>query len=472
MNMKKILAASLTGAMLVTSAIPVMAEEAATVTSSDVYLTANDTYYVMENPILGETDDNEVVIEYTINFDAMAAKNGWDGIFSFFGKDDLGSRVSFQTAPYVCYNECKPEGVENKWADIKSDAFCSNNCEPGTDYTFKYVITPDSIEATMNGEPVEGFGMVGSSGSETPYQDILDGLHSYEKFTVGVGQAVSSFWFTELCKLSDVNIDGHKLISIGKEGSAPTCTTGGKVSYKFEDVDKTYDETEVNALGHAYNWVVKTTKATPDKDGAIVESWECVRCGELDPEMGESVETTVISKPVVTLSEENYTENGNVQAPKVTVKDSKGAAIDASEYKVTYQNASSKAAGKYSVTVDFIGEKYTGKVTKTYTIAAKKVTLKTQKITVKKAKATFKVAQLKKKKQTFSIGAKASTNVTYKVTKKDAKKVLSVSNSGKVTVKKGAKKGTYSVTVKISAPKSATYKAATKTVKITVTVKK
>ena len=83
---------------------------------------------------------------------------------------------------------------------------------------------------------------------------------------------------------------------------------------------------------------------------------------------------------------------------------------------------------------------------------------------------TYSAKALKKKAQSFTINAAAMTTPTFKVTKKNAK--ISVTSAGKVTVKKGTKKGTYKVTVQVSAPANDTYAAAadkTVTVKVKVT---
>ena len=91
-----------------------------------------------------------------------------------------------------------------------------------------------------------------------------------------------------------------------------------------------------------------------------------------------------------------------------------------------------------------------------------------QKITTAKIK-TYKVSDLKKKKVTFSLKAKAtgSEYLSYSVvTSKNLKKYITVSYDGKVTLKKGAKKGTYKI--KIEAYGNGAYKDTTKTISIKV----
>ena len=99
---------------------------------------------------------------------------------------------------------------------------------------------------------------------------------------------------------------------------------------------------------------------------------------------------------------------------------------------------------------------------------------KTQKITIKKSQLTKTIhtKKLKKKKQTFKLKASTSGNgkLTYK--KVSGNKKIKVSKAGKVTVKKGLKKGkTYKVKVRITAARTSSYKKAAKTVTLKIKVK-
>ena len=95
----------------------------------------------------------------------------------------------------------------------------------------------------------------------------------------------------------------------------------------------------------------------------------------------------------------------------------------------------------------------------------------TQVITTKKVK-NIKYKTLKKKKKVVKLDAKTSGNgvLVYKVIKtpKKAKKFIKVSQDGKITFKKKAKKGTYKV--KIIASETSICKSATKV--ITIKIKK
>ncbi|MBR1532478.1 MAG: hypothetical protein IJ643_10520, partial [Eubacterium sp.] len=113
-----------------------------------------------------------------------------------------------------------------------------------------------------------------------------------------------------------------------------------------------------------------------------------------------------------------------------------------------------------------------GKVLKTETLA--KLPKKANTLVAKGKTATVKFANLKKKNQTvtqknaFAI-SKAQGKVTYKKASGNGK--ITVNSAGKFTVKKGLKKGTYKIKVKVTASGNTTYKAVTKTVTVTIKVK-
>ena len=136
------------------------------------------------------------------------------------------------------------------------------------------------------------------------------------------------------------------------------------------------------------------------------------------------------------------------------------------DYTVAYSNNTN--AGKGTVALTGIGE-YGGSASQTFTIAKAKQPMK---VTAKGK--TFKVKKLKKAKKSYQ-AVKVTKNkgkVSYKVTYKNkkSKKALSFKN-GKVTVKKKTKKGTYQLTVKVTAKGNANYNAGTITKKIKIKVK-
>lgn len=90
------------------------------------------------------------------------------------------------------------------------------------------------------------------------------------------------------------------------------------------------------------------------------------------------------------------------------------------------------------------------------------------KVTVKTK--TVKYKKLKKVKQTVApiTVKKAQGKVSYK--KLSGAKKLTLKSNGKVVVKKGAKKGTYTAKIKVTAKGNSKYKSASKTVKLKIKV--
>ncbi len=114
-------------------------------------------------------------------------------------------------------------------------------------------------------------------------------------------------------------------------------------------------------------------------------------------------------------------------------------------------------------------KKYTcvkcGKTINKTTPKLKKNTLKAKgKAVSAKASKTQKFAAKKAVKVTNAKGA-----VSYKKVKGNKK--ITVAKNGKITVKKGLKKGTYKIKVKVTAAGNGTYAAASKTVTVTIKVK-
>mgnify|MGYP002626131174 CR=1 FL=1 len=96
-------------------------------------------------------------------------------------------------------------------------------------------------------------------------------------------------------------------------------------------------------------------------------------------------------------------------------------------------------------------------------------------LTAKGKTVTVKFAKLKKKNQTVArknaiTVSKAQGTVTY-VKASGNKKITVNKKTGKITVKKGLKKGTYKVKIKVTAAGTTKYKKATKTITVTIKVK-
>ncbi len=168
-----------------------------------------------------------------------------------------------------------------------------------------------------------------------------------------------------------------------------------------------------------------------------------------------------------TVTAKAATYKGSALKPAVTVT-YKGTVIPADTYQVTW-DGSLVNAGAYALKVTGKSVGVTGDTTCDF-----KVAKASQSLSVKTN--TCKVKYSKLKKSTRSISAKTAFKVSGakgKVTyaKSSGNKKITVSKSGKITVKKGLKKGTYKVKVKVSSASTANYNASSKTVTVKVVVK-
>ena len=103
-----------------------------------------------------------------------------------------------------------------------------------------------------------------------------------------------------------------------------------------------------------------------------------------------------------------------------------------------------------------------------------KLSKKTQPMKVTVKKVTVKFTILKKKTQNVAkkkvfIVKNSKGTVSFKKT--SGNKKITVSKAGKITVKKGLKKGTYKVKVKATAAGTTAYKAGSKTVTVKIVIK-
>ena len=126
------------------------------------------------------------------------------------------------------------------------------------------------------------------------------------------------------------------------------------------------------------------------------------------------------------------------------------------------------SAGKATITVKTVQ----GGIAKTCTVTVKKAA---NPLAVKAKTVTLKYSALKKRNQTVSrtkvlAVSKAKGKLTY-VKKSGNKRITINKSTGKVTVKKGLKKGTYSIKVAVTAAGNATYSAKTKAVTFKIKVK-
>ena len=192
-----------------------------------------------------------------------------------------------------------------------------------------------------------------------------------------------------------------------------------------------------------------------------------VPAGNMSPSAVSEIALVSMNINGLKASVRNATYTGKALEPAVTVKDGDVTV----PVTTVYSNNTKAGKGTVKITAKADSEYY-GTVTKTFTIA--KAAQKITKVTP--AAKTFKAKKKTKKlAKNYSFTLKAAGTGPVKVTFKKANKAsaskITVAKTGKVTVKKGLKKGTYKVKVKATKAANANYKAAAKTVTIKIVVK-
>ena len=205
---------------------------------------------------------------------------------------------------------------------------------------------------------------------------------------------------------------------------------------------------------------------------------------ENNPTEPTSIETqptepsTSETKPTVTVKDiskcsvtgiKPKTYIGKAHTQSITVKDASKTLKNGTDYTVSYKN--NKNAGTATIVITGKGS-YEGTITKTFKINKAK-----NPITVKTAAKTVKRSKLKKAKQTVKpiTISKAQGKVTYKLTSvpKVLGKLVKINTKGRITISKWtkAKRGVYTIKVKVSAKGNKNYKSKSTTKKLTIKVK-
>ena len=184
-----------------------------------------------------------------------------------------------------------------------------------------------------------------------------------------------------------------------------------------------------------------------------------------------TIKKASLAKASVKVAAQSYT--GKTIAPKLTVKMNKKTLKQGTDFTISVKNSKKKsvslrklkAAGTYKLTVKGKGA-YTGSTTTTFKIAKAKNTMTAKAKAVKLSAKVLKERSIEFKPLTVK---KAQGRVTYKMVS-GSKSIVVNEKTGKVTAKKGCKKGSYSIRVKVTAKGTANYRALTKTLKLKVTV--
>ena len=240
-------------------------------------------------------------------------------------------------------------------------------------------ITIDATNGEFDIEPNQQPNINAISYSSKKGVYLMDG---YNGITLaGIGYAYNTYWrkqFSSFSVPSSVNNIHASVFDCTKDDfklKGKKDSKAHKAAIR-EGFCVTSDDTYFYAKEKHPSTKTKTTKATSSKDGKI--DTICTTCNAI-------TSTQKIAKVSdISLSSKNFTYNGEVKTPTVTVRDSNGKKISSSNYTITYSSVR-KNVGKYCATITFKG-KYSGKVKKSFTIKPQGTTIKALTTTTNKNK--------------------------------------------------------------------------------------
>ncbi|MBR6472259.1 MAG: hypothetical protein IKS99_00820, partial [Firmicutes bacterium] len=327
------------------------------------------------------------------------------------------------------------------------------------DSWFSVHIVDADTNKTVSSDTVIGGYVMYYDGCEWPYQEktestnnaVNDGVPVTIFATENMGYEFAG-WYQGYEDEDGIHYDKDKLITSDEtyEFTAPLKFSPAMLCAVFKK--------DLCTDGNEHNYVETIEKATFGKAGEIY-----IECSKCHKRQGGMVPLVKIDS--AKLKTTSYTYNGKAKKPGVVVMTCDGP-MDTDQYKVEYSNNIN--AGTATAKVTMTSKWYKGTKTLTFKINKAKNSIEVKGLTgtvkYSKTKArTLKVSSVLKYTK------KPKGTITY--TKTSGKKEITIAGkNGKVTVKKGLKKGTYTVKVKITA-KSKNYKTVTKTVSFKVKVK-
>ena len=284
---------------------------------------------------------------------------------------------------------------EVKWYDKEGNVFDDSEIEDGQFYASDQVLcirteywksdAQDVLSKTDWLQPITFMPLEGYSGRYylQKYDDVTTGdytflfLSSYCEGDLIKVEDVKALKDTVMAERQVIFYDGNTGEAEKPEPEKPehthsyqsavtkeaTCTEKGIRTYTCSCGNK-YTE-ELAVLSHKY--IVKVSPATVKNNGKIQQSCQvCSAAGS----------ASVIYKPrKLTLNKTDFSYDGKVKTPSVTVKDSQGNSLrKGTDYQIKYPKGR-KNPGVYSVAIVFQGN-YSGKMTGSFTIRPKKTSLK------------------------------------------------------------------------------------------------
>ena len=351
-----------------------------------------------------------------------------------------------------------------------------------------------------NGNPVDGKALLEGSTRTSQYVINQTGDHTFTVTVNDLGQAMRAFETLDASQYTKASYAAAKAIYDQIDGSADEDIQGDVVAQKAKELNDAVaalqapaSEESKTALQSAITAAKKLkaadyTAASYKTYKAAITAAETVLNGEdfSDTEVTAATKALTDAKAkLVKLKTQSITvsvkNTKNVVSKKYGDKAfSLGAKAKTT---LTYKSSNTKIATvdrKGKVTIKAAGTvKITinAKATSTYKAATAKVlTIKIAKkaptIKTKIGTKNRSYNTLKKRAQVFTLGTSVNSKGTLTYKKLSGSSAVSVnSKTGKLTVKKGLRKGTYRVKVQIKSAAKGNYTAGSRTVTVTVRVK-
>lgn len=351
-----------------------------------------------------------------------------------------------------------------------------------------------------NGNPLDGKALLEGSTRTSQYMINQTGDHTFTVTVNDLGKAMRAFETLDASQYTKASYAAAKAIYDQIDGSADEDIQGDVVAQKAKELNDAVaalqapaSEESKTALQSAITAAKKVkaadyTAASYKTYKAAITAAETVLNGEdfSDTEVTAATKALTDAKAkLVKLKTQSITvsvkNTKNVVSKKYGDKAfSLGAKAKTT---LTYKSSNTKIATvdrKGKVTIKAAGTvKITinAKATSTYKAATAKVlTIKIAKkaptIKTKIGTKNLSYNALKKKTQVFTLGTSVNSKGTLTYKKLSGSRAVSVnSKTGKLTVKKGLRKGTYRVKVQIKSAAKGNYTAGSRTVTVTVRVK-
>ena len=351
-----------------------------------------------------------------------------------------------------------------------------------------------------NGNPVDGKALLEGSTRTSQYVINQTGDHTFTVTVNDLGKAMRAFETLDASQYTKASYAAAKAIYDQIDGSADEDIQGDVVAQKAKELNDAVaalqapaSEESKTALQSAIT-AAKKLKAA-DYTAASYKTYKAAITAAETVLNGEDFSDTEVTAATKALTDAKAKlVKMKTQSITVSVKNTKNVVSKKygdkafslgakAKTTLTYKSSNTKIATvdrKGKVTIKAAGTvKITinAKATSTYKAATAKVlTIKIAKkaptIKTKIGTKNLSYNTLKKRAQVFTLGTSVNSKGTLTYKKLSGSRAVSVnSKTGKLTVKKGLKKGTYRVKVQIKSAAKGNYTAGSRTVTVTVRVK-